>query len=581
PEDRINYMLEASRAAVVLTVKKYSAIVPDEKFNAVYLDVNWPDIEKKSGDNPTAFPDADNLAYMIYTSGSTGKAKGTMVSHKSIVNAYLAWEEDYGLRAGVNSHLQMASFSFDVFGGDFVRALLSGGKLVLAPRETLLEAETLYNLMRREHVNCAEFVPAVLRNLVDYLDDTGQKLDFMKNLIAGSDIWTVKEYKKFLNYCGPDTRLINSFGLTEAAVDSTFFEGDVSDYAEERLVPIGRPFPNSIIYIVDQHLNLSPIGVPGELLVAGPNLARGYFERPDLVAEKFVPNSFSDQPGDRMYRTGDLARWLPDGNIEFLGRIDHQIKIRGFRVELGEIETVLEKHPSLKNTVVIAREDTPGDQRLVGYVTALGNAAPDSATLRAFLKEHVPDYMVPSAIMILDALPLTPNGKVDRKALPAPDQSAYEAMQTWVEPATEAERKLVAIWSSVLRVEKIGAGDDFFELGGHSLLATQVLSRIRDVFDVELPLRNLFEFVTVRELAAAIDQATSGVSNIPPITPLPENAEPVLSFSQERLWFLDQLEPNSPFYNIPDAIRIQGPLDADQLEQCIRLVVLRHDSLRM
>ncbi|MBN1481963.1 amino acid adenylation domain-containing protein [candidate division KSB1 bacterium] len=581
PEDRIAFMLEDSEAAVVVTTKNYAALLPEGHFNVVLLDADWPKIDGQSHDNPASGTVADNLAYMIYTSGSTGKAKGTMVAHKSIVNAYLAWEHDYRLRDGVDSHLQMASFSFDVFGGDFVRALLSGGKLVLVPRESLLEAEKLYALMRREHINCAEFVPAVLRNLIGYLEETGQKLDFMKNLIAGSDVWTVKEYAKFLKFCGPKTRLINSFGLTEAAVDSTFFEGDVSSYAEERLVPIGRPFPNSKIYIVDPHFNLSPIGVPGELLVAGPNLARGYFKRADLTAEKFVPNPFSNTTGERLYRTGDLARWLADGNIEFLGRIDFQIKIRGFRVELGEIETMLEKHPSIKNAVVIAREDIPGDQRLVGYVTARGNAAPDSSTLRAFLKDHVPDYMIPSAILVLGALPLTPNGKVDRKALPAPDQSAYEALQTFVEPATDTEKKLAGIWSKVLRVDKVGAEDNFFELGGHSLLATQVMSRLRATFDVELPLRNLFEYVTVRELAEVIDRAAIGASiDIPPITRMPEEALPVLSFAQERLWFLDQLEPNSPFYNIPDAIRIKGPLDIFRLEKCIRAVVQRHDVLR-
>ena len=580
PEDRISYMVEDSGAAVVITTEKNAAVLPTGEFTKILLDFDWPAIEKLSAENPADYPDADNLAYMIYTSGSTGKAKGTMVAHKSIVNAYLAWEEDFRLRTDVDSHLQMASFSFDVFGGDFVRALCSGGKLVLVPRETLLEADKLYALMHHERINCAEFVPAVLRNLISYLEDTGQDLSFMTNLIAGSDVWTVKEYKKFLRYCGPETRLINSFGLTEAAVDSTFFEGDVSEYAEERLVPIGRPFPNSKIYIVDEFLNLAPIGVPGELLVAGPNLARGYFKRADLTAEKFVPNLFGE-PGERLYRTGDLARWLPDGNIEFLGRIDHQIKIRGFRVELGEIESVLEKHPNIKNAVVIAREDSPGDLRLVGYVTAHGSAKPDSAVLRAFLKDQVPDYMVPSAIVALDAFPLTPNGKVDRKALPAPDQSAFEAMQTFVEPRTDTEKKLANIWSKVLHVEKVGIEDNFFELGGHSLLATQVMSRIRETFDVELPLRNLFEYVTVSELAPAIDRAVRGAdTEIPPITPMPEDATPVLSFAQERLWFLDQLEPNSPFYNIPDAIRIQGPLDVGRLETCIRQVVQRHDVLR-
>ncbi|RPI03062.1 MAG: amino acid adenylation domain-containing protein, partial [Calditrichaeota bacterium] len=581
PEDRILYMLQNSEATAVLSHKKYAPILSQQDSLIFYLDEQWPQIEGLSSENPQEYPDADNLAYMIYTSGSTGKAKGTMVAHKSIVNAYRAWEEDYHLRNGVNSHLQMASFSFDVFAGDFVRALCSGGKLVLTPRDHLLEADKLFDLMRREKVNCAEFVPAVLRNLISYLDETEIKLDFMKTLIAGSDIWYVKEYKAFLNYCEPDTRLINSFGLTEAAVDSTFFEGDLSEYAQERLVPIGRPFPNTRIFIVDEYLNLAPVGIPGELWVAGPNLARGYFGRPDLTAEKFIPNPFSDRPGERVYRTGDLARWLADGNIEFLGRIDHQIKIRGFRVELGEIESVLEKHPDVHHAVVIAREDIPGNKQLVGYVTVNDHTQPESADIRAFLKEYVPEYMVPSAIMILNSFPLTPNGKVDRKALPSPDQSVYSLAETYREPRTDSEIKLAAIWCHVLKLPRVGAEDNFFAIGGHSLLATQVMSRIRQIFHIDFPLRKLFEYVTIADLAQAIDRAIVGTTTeMPPMTKMPLDVEPVLSFAQERLWFLDQLEPDTPFYNIPDAIRIRGPLDVKRLQNCIQAVEERHDVLR-
>ena len=582
PTDRIDYMLEDSNAAVVLSHSEFRNVVEAEGRTVVLVDADWGEIDQQSGEDPAELCDADNLAYMIYTSGSTGKAKGTMVAHKSILNAYYAWEEDYHLRDdGVDSHLQMASFSFDVFGGDFVRALLSGGKLVLAQRQLLLEAEKLYQLMLREKVNCAEFVPAVLRNLMQYVEEKSLSLSFMRNLIAGSDVWYVNEYKRFLAACGPNTRLINSFGLTEAAVDSTFFEGDVQDYADERLVPIGRPFANSKIYIVDQNLNLAPIGVPGELLAAGPNLARGYFKRPDLTAEKFIPNPFCKEGGERLYRTGDLARRLADGNIEFLGRIDHQIKIRGFRIEMGEIETVLEKLPSIGQAVVVAREDQPGDKRLVGYVTNTNGRPLDVAAVRAFLKDNIPDYMIPSAIMTLDTLPLTPNGKVDRKALPAPDQSAFTALQKYAPAKTETEKKLVSIWKDVLGLQKIGVEDNFFELGGHSLLATQVLSRIKVLFKVDLPLRSLFEFVTIRELASAVHNAVSShAAAAPAMTTLPPEEQPVLSFAQERLWFLDQLEPDSPFYNISDAVRVKGELDVDRLLLCLEEIVRRHDVLR-
>ena len=334
PSDRIAHMIEDSAVPILIT-RSEGVNLPPGNHLVLDIDADWPEIAVEPSIAPQSQVCSSNLAYMIYTSGSTGKSKGTMIAHQSLANAFFAWEEDYRLRTDVNSHLQMASFSFDVFSGDFVRALLSGGKLVLVPRDLLLDAEKLYALMRSENVDCAEFVPAVLRNLIDYLDETGQKLDFMRNLIAGSDVWYVKEYRNFLRFCGPQTRLINSFGLTEAAIDSTFFEGSVKNYPKERLVPIGRPFPNSKIFILDRDFGPAPIGVPGELYVAGVNLARGYFGRRDLTAEKFIPNPFSHIPGDRFYRTGDLARWLPDGNIEFLGRMDNQVKIRGFRIELG------------------------------------------------------------------------------------------------------------------------------------------------------------------------------------------------------------------------------------------------------
>ncbi len=584
PEERLNYMLQDAGVDLLITQNSLQDLLPHFTGQIFLIDEHWPKCASLPAENPDFPIDEHNLVYMIYTSGSTGKAKGTMIEHRSLVNAYLAWESAYELRTRARSHLQMASFSFDVFSGDWTRALCSGGKLVLTPREILLEAATLYDLMRQQQVTIAEFVPAVLRNLIQYLEETNQKLDFFRNLIAGSDIWYVNEYKKFLSFTGPETRLINSFGLTEATIDSTYFESKQLNLPGDRLVPIGRPFENMTIYILDEFLQPVPIGVRGELYVGGLGVARGYFNRPQLTAERFLPNPFSGQAGDRMYKTGDVARYLPDGNIEFLGRADDQVKIRGFRVELGEVETALSEHPDIQTAAVILREDTPGDKKLVGYFVPVAGKSPTNKELRSFLLDRLPDYMVPSAFVELDEMPLTPNGKVNRRALPRPDQKLLlEAIeQEYEAPRTPTEEVLAEIFGQLLSVEKVGSNHNFFELGGHSLLATQLVSRIKERFGIELPLRHVFEKPTVGGLAMVIDQqklASAGIQR-PPIVPVNRDQELPLSFAQQRLWFLAQLEPESPFYNLPETYRIIGPLKVDVLQSSLNEVIKRHEALR-
>ncbi|MGB6031939.1 MAG: amino acid adenylation domain-containing protein [Bacteroidota bacterium] len=582
PPERLEYMVRDSNSAILLTQADLVDSLPFVTGPVLCLDRDWSLVdEEPDGDLALEVP-FESLAYMIYTSGTTGKPKGTIVSHRSLLNAYLAWEKEYTLKGVARSHLQMANFAFDVFSGDFVRALCSGGKLVLCRREYLLDAERLYDLMVREEVTIAEFVPAVLRNLIQHLEVSGVTLEFMKVLIAGSDVWYVGEYKKFLRFIGPGTRLINSFGLTEATIDTTYFEATDLDLPKERLVPIGRPFANSQVYILDRNVQPTPVGVNGEIYVGGMGLARGYHERADLTAEKFVPNPFPIEAGERLYRTGDLARYLPDGNIEFLGRADHQVKVRGFRVELGEIETAIARHPAVQEGVVLVREDSPGDKALVAYVVP--NQADEFSTgdLRRFLLEKVPDYMVPSAFVVLEALPLTPNGKVDRKALPAPDRESRDTGEEYIAPRTAAEEVLAGLWSDVLEVEKVGVHDNFFLLGGHSLLATQLVSRIRKTFEVELPLRKVFETPTVAALAEAIEteQRRGTLPKAPPIVPVDRTEEMPLSFAQQRLWFLDQLEPDNPFYNLPEIHRVHGPMDVSVLERALNEVVRRHENLR-
>jgi amino acid adenylation domain-containing protein len=454
-----------------------------------------------------------HLAYVIYTSGSTGRPKGTMIEHGSLLTAYYAYEQAYHL-GDVTSHLQMASFSFDVFTGDLIRSLGSGARLVICPREVLLDPAQLHGLMRTERVDGAEFVPAVVRALVDHLEREGGSLGFMRLVVVSSDAWYAGEVAPLAHLCGPRTRLIDSYGVTEATIDTTFLPLAAGDGtpclpvpAGAAVVPIGRPLADNEAWVLGRTLDLLPARMPGELCIGGAGVARGYLGRPELTAQKFTPHPCSAVPGARLYRSGDLARWLPDGSIEFLGRVDNQIKVRGFRIEPGEIEAALGAHPQLRQAVVLALAGQPGDKSLVAYVVPQSAGEPlDEADVRTFLRQRLPDYMVPGLFVPLADMPLTPNGKVDRRALPAPDWSRSVDTTVYEPPRTAAEEMLAAIWREVLRVEQVGAFDDFFAIGGHSLLATQVVARVRAAVGVELPLRALFETPTLAELAQVVEE---------------------------------------------------------------------------
>jgi acyl-CoA synthetase (AMP-forming)/AMP-acid ligase II len=323
--------------------------------------------------------------------------------------------------------------------------------------------------MLRERINYAEFVPAVLRNLTGYLQETNQKLDFMRVLVCSSDAWSNLDCRAVLQVCGDKPRVINAYGVTEATIDSTYLHINSPEMLRgEGFVPIGHPFPNTRTYVLDKHMEPCPIGVAGVLYIGGAGVARGYLNRPELNAEKFVVDPFRDEPGARLYNSGDAARYLPDGNIEFLGRTDNQVKIRGFRIELGEVEAVLGKHPSVKQAVVIARELSPGNLGLVAYVVANEGQAIDILALRNFIKGKLPAYMLPSAFEVLEEIPLNANRKVDRKALPPPQKKSADLVQEFIAPRTENEIKLAKIWSEVLQFSPVGIHDNFFELGGHS-----------------------------------------------------------------------------------------------------------------
>ena len=509
PAERIEFMLQDARPTVLVTTA-------DEQPPVDNLDVavfsGWDELEVESPEPLATTAGSEDFAYVIYTSGSTGRPKGAMITNGSLVNAFHAYDQAYRLTDDTTSHLQMASFSFDVFVGDVIRSLLSGSKLVLCPLEKVMDPEQLYALMVAEAVDCAEFVPAVTTMLVEHVESIGRTLEFMRVIVVSSEGWRTDKHEQYARVCGPKTRLINAYGLTEATIDSTYFEA-VEPLLPDRFVPIGKPLANTEIYLLDSNLEPVPIGVAGELCVGGSGVAQGYLNRPDLNAERFIDSPFGG-PGARLYRTGDLARWLPDGNVEFLGRADRQLKIRGFRIEPGEIEAVLERHYGVRVAAVVPWERRPGDVRLIAYYEPSGSEEqPDPEVLRDTLASELPAFMMPSAFIPVTAFPLTPNGKVDRAALPQPESADFADPAS--EPLrTEMEFTVAKLWSEVLDVEVSGANDNFFALGGHSLLAARVVSRLNGQAGVDLTLRAIFEAPTVGALASLIDRRLAeGASN--------------------------------------------------------------------
>jgi amino acid adenylation domain-containing protein len=500
PQDRIAFMLEDARPAALLTAGDVPQTAALEGV-AVFSD--WGELDDEPASPLPKTATADDLAYVIYTSGSTGRPKGSLITNGSLLNAFHAWDEAYRLTDETTSHLQMASFSFDVFTGDLMRALLSGSKLVLCPMEVVMDPAALHSLIVEERIDCAEFVPAVATLLFEHLEKIGETLD-LRVLVVGSESWRTDRHEFYRRLSSSRTRLINSYGLTEATIDSTYFEAE-AELLPDRFIPIGRPLANTQIYILDRNLEPVPPGIPGELCVGGAGVALGYLKRPELTAERFVPNPF-DRAG-RLYRTGDLARWLPDGNVEFLGRADRQLKIRGFRIEPGEIEAVLEREPAVRTAAVVPWQRRPGDTQLVAYYEPIGRAGkPDAEKLRDAVAAELPSFMVPSAFISVPTFPLTPNGKVDRTALPQPTAGHFAEPEA-TPLTTETEFAIASLWQEVLGLETVGASDNFFSLGGHSLLAAQVISRINARLDVELTLRAIFEARTVATLASVVEQA--------------------------------------------------------------------------
>jgi amino acid adenylation domain-containing protein len=510
PAERLGFMLADSRPALVLGHGPTLAVVraalaeadePPQVIDVEAESARWAGLPASNPGRPVRL-DPSHLAYVIYTSGTTGQPKGVMVEHRNLVAACGAWETGYDLVPGL-AHLQMASFSFDVFAADLMRSLGFGGTLVLCPRETLLDGAALAGLLRDRRIAVADFVPAVLEQVMSHCEQRGDSLSFMRMVICGSDAWGAGQAARLRALCGPSVRLVNAFGVTEATVDSTLFdlgELDLADGMPGGLAtpPIGRPIANTRIYVLDEEGEPTPIGVAGELQIGGAGVARGYLNRPELTAERFIGSRFA--PGDRLYRTGDLARWRADGTLEFLGRSDFQVKIRGFRVEPGEIEARLAAFPGVRDAVVLAVPDGDGDRRLVAYYTTRSDATLDEAGLRSHLAAALPAHMVPAMLLHLAALPLTPNGKLDRKALPMPGGGVIASVASYAAPETPIEMAMAEIWCGLLQAERVGLRDNFFHLGGHSLLAARLVARIRDRLGVDLPLGVLFGAPTIEGL---------------------------------------------------------------------------------
>ncbi|HYP38793.1 MAG TPA: amino acid adenylation domain-containing protein, partial [Chloroflexia bacterium] len=586
PHERLAAIVEDAAIQVVLSEEALAQAVPTDVSRIICLDKDWPDIAAQSEHNPGRLGTEHNLAYVIYTSGSTGTPKGAMVSHQSLVN-YLSWcigvyrvaEGD-----GVPIH---SPLGFDLTVTSLFAPLLAGQRVILLPDDGGVEAlaDALYGVGDFSFV---KLTPAHLRALSHDPHNSGlaAQAPRVRALVIGGEALT-EESLSFWRTHAPGTRLFNEYGPTEATVACSVYEvpATSTEQAGTGPVPIGRPIANTQLYVLDRHLQPVPVGVTGELYIGGAGLARGYLNRPNLTAERFVPNPFASgesaphsalrtphSGGERLYRTGDLARYLPDGNLEFLGRNDHQVKIRGFRVELGEIEAILNRHPAVRESVVVARGEVSGEKRLLAYFVP-GGRAPSMGELRRFLKKKLPDYMVPSAFVALDALPLTPNGKVDRRALPAPEQERSAPARTFVQPGTPVERALADIWAQVLKVEQVGIHDDYFALGGDSILSIQIIARARQA-GIKITTNQVFENPTIAALAtvartAPLAQPEESVATGPvPLTPI-------------QRWFFEQdlLEPHH--FNQALMLEAQEPLDAGLLVMSAQRLVEYHPALRL
>ncbi|MEH1768063.1 MAG: amino acid adenylation domain-containing protein [Nostoc sp.] len=544
PSERLAFILEDTQTPVLLTQEKFLNNLPPHQAQVVCLDSNWQGNIQNNQENPVNEATPDNLIYVIYTSGSTGQPKGVMIAHRGICNQ-LHWKQTtFGLTQ-TDKVLLTISFSFDPSVWQIFWPLCFGGQLFMARPAGHQDTAYLVKVITEQQITVLALVPSILRVL---LEEKGiENCRFLRHIICGGEALPGELLERFFAQLNLDNVLHNCYGPTEASIDTTFWTCQRgTNYA---IAPIGRPITNAEIHILDENLQPVAVGESGELHIGGIGLARGYLNRPGLTIDKFILDPFSSKPGARLYKTGDLARYLSDGNIEFLGRIDHQVKIRGFRIELGEIEAVLRQHLSVKEAVVISREEVQGDKRLVAYLTLNLEQTVKVEQLRRFIQQKLPIYMMPSAFVILTAFPMTPNGKIDRRSLPEPAQTRQQAEETFVPPSDEIELKLARIWEKVLGIKPIGIKDNFFDLGGNSLLSIRLFAQVQKAFKKDMPLAILYQNPTIEQLAIIIRQLEFSPS-LPSLVPIKANGfKPPLflcqgfSLYQSLVPYLDSEQP--------------------------------------
>ncbi|MDF5726912.1 MAG: amino acid adenylation domain-containing protein, partial [Rhizonema sp. PD38] len=571
PKQRLAEILADTQLGILLTQERFQKKLSDYTGKTIFLDTDWKVIAQNSTANPISDVQLHNQAYIIYTSGSTGKPKGVMIEHWSLFNFVMTAIHEYEINAA-DHILQFASICFDTSIEEIFPCLCVGATLVLRTEQMLHSSNEFWQCCQELQLTVLDLPTAYWHQLVAELNPQDSRIPAsLRIVIVGGEeaqLEKVKHWHTCVAHLPHPPQLFNSYGPTEATVITTLHR---FNSAAVTSVSIGRPISNAQVYILDQYLQSVPIGVPGELHIGGASLARGYWQRPELTAEKFIQNPVSCATCDRLYKTGDLARFRADGTLEYLGRVDDQVKIRGFRIELGEIETMLRQHLQVRQAVVIARVDIPGQKRLVAYVVP-HQPQPTTDELRHFLKQKLPNYMVPSAFVLLEALPMTPNRKVDYRALPVPDFSR-SVEDKFVAPRTLTEEKLTAIWSEILRLEKVGIHDNFFELGGDSILSIQIISRANQA-GIQIAPKQLFKYQTIAELAAVAGITRSVKAELGLVT-----GKVVLTPIQQ--WFFEQKLSEPHYFNQSALLEVPADLTHEQLQQIVQQLLLHHDALRL
>jgi amino acid adenylation domain-containing protein/FkbH-like protein len=576
PKERLRYMLEDSGAKVLVLHSELAGEFATAKLESIILDS--PEERSTISALPdTQLPDefgSDSVAYVIYTSGSTGHPKGVEILHRSLLNHNFGIADIYKLTS-TDRVVQFSPISFDISVEEIFPTLLRGGLLVIRTEDVISSVLEFLKFVDQEKATVLNLPTAYWHEIVEHL----REVDFPGSVrlvaIGGEKASdeALRQWKQRVS--GDSVVLVNTYGPTEATVSTTFYIAGqgVDSFA------IGKPLPNVQLAVLGPDFSRVPIGETGELYIGGSSLARGYLGRPELTAERFVPNPFADIKSDRLYRTGDLVRFRSDGNLDFIGRADQQVKIRGFRIELGEIESTLQEHPGIKDAAVLAREDKPGQKKLVAYVIPRGTEPPHLTEMLRFLRDRLPAYMVPANFVTMQAFPMTPAGKIDRRALPAPGATRPDLDQEYVPPRTPVEAALARIFAEVLGIDRVGALDNFFDLGGHSLIATQVLARLNETLNISLSLGSIFGFPCVAALADEIERVSGGRLTIP-VAQVPGTRTVELTPQQQRIWFLDQFEPSRSPYNIPVGVRLTGRLDVGALQRSLTRMASRHEALR-